>query len=148
MAAIGAAVVAEVPDIRGGVLVGRPAANAVLRVGGVLKRGTRDSGVVDAEDDGARVVLREVADLRVVTVEDECRVRRERTDGFAPAGRHVLELAVAVELVAEEVAEADAAWADPRRHLRQRRLVDLEQTELRAPRVEQSRCDTGNEIRA
>jgi hypothetical protein len=52
--------------------------------------------------------------------------------GLAPALGDLLELAVAVELVAEEVAEADRARPDPRGDVREARLVDLEQPELGA----------------
>src|SRR5581483_11405191 len=41
-----AAVVTEVPDVGRGVVVGRAAADAVLRVGGVLQRRARDAGIV------------------------------------------------------------------------------------------------------
>ena len=51
---------------------------------------------------------------------------------LAPALGDQLELAVAVELVAEEVAEADGTRPDAPQHLRQRRLVDLEEAELGA----------------
>ena len=50
----------------------------------------------------------------------------------APAGGDELELAVAVELVAEEVAEEERPRPDAARDLRQRRLVDLEEPELGA----------------
>ena len=53
----------------------------------------------------------------------------------------VLELAVAVELVAEEVAEQERARPDPSSDLRQRALVDLEQAELRVAGGEQRRGD-------
>ncbi len=49
MAARRAAVVAEVPDVGRGVVVGRAAAHAVLRIGGVLERRAGDPWVVDAE---------------------------------------------------------------------------------------------------
>ena len=42
----------------------------------------------------------------------------------------MLELAVPVELVAEEVAEKDGARPDAAGGLRQRRLVDFEEAEL------------------
>ena len=46
-AAGGAAVVAEMPNVRGGVLVRRAAAQAVLRIGGMLKSRTRDARIVE-----------------------------------------------------------------------------------------------------
>ena len=64
-------------------------------------------------------------------------VSGKRRDRGAPALGDQLELAVAVELVAEQVAEHDRARADAPRDLGQRGLVDLEQAELarRAPRA-------------
>ena len=73
---------------------------------------------------------REVADLRIVAVDDEHRVVRQRRGRRPPALGDVLELAVAVELVAEEVAEQDRARPDAAGDLRQRALVDLEQPQL------------------
>ena len=117
MTAVRAAVVAEVADVRRGVLVRRAAAEAVLRVGGVLQRGPREPRVVEAEHGAPAVDAGEVADLRVVAVHDERRVRQRR-DRLAPALRDDLELAVAVELVAEEIAEQERARAEAPRHLR------------------------------
>ena len=70
----GAAVVAEMADVGGGVDVRRAAAEAVLRVGGVLERGAGLRGIVEAERDAARAFACEIADLRVVGVDDERRV--------------------------------------------------------------------------
>ncbi len=148
MAAGGAAIVAEMAEIGRGVFVRRPAADAVLRVGGMLEGGTRMGGVVDAEGDGPGALSGQVADLRIVGVHDEAGLRRERAHGAAPALGDVLELPVTVELIAEEVPQAEHARPDPRGHLRQRRLVDLEQPELRAPGLEQGRGDPGHEVRA
>src|SRR5204863_5182978 len=133
--AVRAAVLAEVADVRGGVLVRGSTADAVLGVGRVLQRRPRDRRIVDAEDDRARAVAGELADLRVVAVQDEGRFRRELPDGGAPAGRDVLQLPVTVELVAEEVPETDRARPNPRGHLRQGRLVHLEQPQLGAAGV-------------
>ena len=72
----------------------------------------------------------EVADLRVVPVDDEHGLRRQRRRRRAPALGDVLELAVAVELVAEEVAEQHRARPDAADDLRQRALVHLEQPQL------------------
>ena len=52
----------------------------------------------------------ELSDLRVVTVQDECGPIVECGDGGSPALGDVLELPVAIELVAEEVPQADGAW--------------------------------------
>ena len=58
-----------------------------------------------------------------------------------------LQLAVAVELVAEEVAEHDQARVELGGHLRQPRLVDLEEA-LGAPLLEQGRGDAPGHVRA
>ena len=80
-------------------------------------------------------------DLRVVPVHDHRRVRRQLLHGRPPPLGDELELAVAVELVAEEVAEADHLRPHAPRHLRQSALVDLEEPELRARGREQRRGD-------
>ena len=147
VAAVRAAVVAEMPDVRGGVVVRRAAAQAVLRVGRVLERRAGVARVVEAEDARAGVVARQVADLRVVAVDDEAGVR-QRGDGVAPAGGDGLELAVAVELVAEEIAEQDRPRLDAPGDLGERRLVDLEEAELRVARVEQGGGDARDEVGA
>ena len=126
MAAVRACVVTEVPDVGGSIDIRRPAADAVLRIGGVLQRRPRDRRVVDPVHD-ARA---ERADLRIVAVQHEHRRLGQRRDRSAPPFGDELELAVAVELVAEEVPEADDPWPHPPQHLRQRPLVDLEQAEL------------------
>ena len=100
-----AAVVTEVADVGGGVVVGRPAANAVLRVGGVLQRGPGLLGVVQPEGHRAGRARCEIAHDGVVRIHDNGRPAPEGGDGLAPPVGHELELAVAVELVAEEVAE-------------------------------------------
>ncbi len=146
VAAVRAAVVAEMADVGGRVHVRRPAAEAVLRVGRVLERGSRLRGVVDPERERPRAVAAEVADLRVVAVDDERRLR-QRGDRLAPAGGDELELAVAVELVAEEVREEQRLRTDATRDLGQRALVDLEQPELGVARLEQRRGDAGDEVR-
>ena len=71
-----AAVVAEVADVGRGVVVRRAAADAVLRVGGVLQRRARDARVVEPERDAAGVRLADRGELRVVGVEDEPASRR------------------------------------------------------------------------
>ena len=143
MPAIRAVVVAEMSDVRGAIVVGRAAADAVLRVGGVLEGGPGNCRIVHAVDD-ARA---ERPDLRVVAVQDEDGPRAELGDGRAPAPGDQLELAIAVELVAKEVAEADGPGADAAEHLGERSLIDLEQAELGTARGEQRRGDAGDEIR-
>ena len=83
----------------------------------------------------AAALARQVADLGIVRVHDHARVGRQVGHGGAPAAGDELELAVAVELVAKQVAEADRARPHAPRDLRQRALVDLEQPQLgvRAP---------------
>ena len=149
MPARGAAVVAEMADVGGGVGVRRAAAEAVLRVGGVLERGTRLRRVVEAERDAARAVACEVADLRVVGVDDEHGVVGQRRDRGAPALGDLLQLAVAVELVAEEVARGTTARGRTRRATSGKRgLVHLEEAELRVARREERRGDSRDEVRA
>ena len=55
-----AAVVAEMADVRGRVVVGRPARAAVLRVGGVGEAVARDRGVVDPEPERLGAAARDV----------------------------------------------------------------------------------------
>ena len=65
----------------------------------------------------------------------------ERGDRLAPPLGDELELAVAVELVAEEVAEAERARPHAPRDLGQRGLVDLEEAELGVGRSEEGGGD-------
>ncbi len=114
------------------VLVGGAAAAAVLGVVGVLELGQRLRGVLDAEEGDARpslqiAVAAEVGDERVVGVEHEAGAARARGDDLGPVVGEALELAVAVELVAEEVGEHDQARVELVGDARQPRLVDLEQ---------------------
>ena len=146
VAAGGAAVVAEVTDVGRRVVVGVPADDAVLGVGRVLQCRTGLARVVEAVDDRSRARARELAELRIVAVHDERRNGVELLDGASPALGHELELPVAVELVAEQVAEEDRARAHATRDLRQCSLVDLEQAELGTVSVEQGRRDTRDEI--
>jgi hypothetical protein len=60
----------------------------------------------------------------------------------------VLELAVAVELVAEEVAEGDGARAHATGDLGQGRLVDLEQAQLGVACSQQRRGDAREQVGA
>ncbi len=93
MPAVRAAVVAEMADVGGGVVVRRAAAQAVLRVGRVLERGARVARVVDPERHATAPGRGQIADLRVVGVHDEQRLgqlpRRPRASGRrrAPARR-------------------------------------------------------------
>ena len=149
VAAARAAVVPEVTHVRGREHVRGAAADAVLRVRRVLELRLGVARVVEPEDDRARPLAGEIADLRVVAVHDERRLRRQGVDRLPPALGDELELAVPIELVAEEVAQADRAGSKSHRNLRQGALVDLEQAELGAPRRrEQGRGDTRDEVRA
>ena len=115
------AVVAEVADVRRGELVRLPAADAVARVGRMLERRPRVPRIVDPVRDRVRAFPGELAHLRVVAVDDEHRLGRQRRGRGPPALGDVLELAVAVELVAEEVAEQHRPRPDAADDLRQAR---------------------------
>jgi hypothetical protein len=104
MAAGGAPVVAEVADVGGCVLVRRAADEAPLRVCCVLERGGGVTRVVQAEQQPLLPLASEIADLGIVGVRDHPRGGIEVADRPAPPVGYVLELAVAVELIAEEVA--------------------------------------------
>src|SRR5207237_3061093 len=118
VAAARTAIVAEVAHVRRGIRIRRPAANAVLGVRSVLQRRTGMPRIVEPEDCRARVCAREIAHLRIVAVDHERGLRIELRNGAAPPLGHELELAVAVELVTEEVAETDGARPDAARNLR------------------------------
>ena len=127
LAAVRALVVAEVGEVDGAVGVGVAAAAAVLGVARVLELGEREAVVVDAEVHGLRRVAAEVGDERVVGVEHEARAL---ADDRGPAVGDRLQLAVAVELVAEQVAEQHRARLDLLGDLAEPELVDLEQAEV------------------
>ena len=91
---------------------------------------------------------RQVAELRVVSVHDQARVGGQLTHRLAPAPGQQLQLAVAVELVAKEVPEQDGPGPKPPGHFRQRRLVHLEEAQLRVARGEQGRSDSGDQVGA
>src|SRR5262249_9932787 len=104
--------------------------------------------VVDPED-GPRAGIAfpsEISDLRIVAVDDEGRVGGQLLDGRSPTAGNELELAVSVELVAEEVAETDRTGPQPPSGLGQRGLVDLEQPELCVARGEQRRRNARDEV--
>src|SRR5581483_9157416 len=127
VAAVRATVVAEMADVHVPVQVRRAAAHAVDRVGGVLEHRTRDLRVVEPEDETATVG--ELGNERVVAVDGKRSVGKAR-DRRTPARGDELELTVAIELVAEQIAEAERARLQALRDLGQRALVDLEQAEL------------------
>ncbi len=135
-------------DIGRCVCVRRSAAQAVLRVCGVLEGRPCLRGIIDAERRRRGPLAREIAHLRVVCVDDELRTGRKRPDSLPPTLRDSLELAVAVELVAEQVAQADHPWPDARGDVRECPLVHLEETELGAVCSQQRGGDPGNEVRS
>src|SRR5688572_6867667 len=95
--------VAHVADVAAGVLE-RAAAATEPRVRGVLGRGQRYGAVLDAEEH--HLAARHLAELRhrgVVGVEHKRRPTALRLERVPPAVRNGVDLAVAVELVAEEV---------------------------------------------
>ena len=67
-------------------------------------------------------------------------------NGAPPALRDDLELAVAVELVAEEICEADSAWLDLAGDLGKCALVDLEEPQGGTPGLEERRGDSRHKV--
>src|SRR5204862_469532 len=129
--AAAAAPLAEVAHVGRRVQVGAAVDDAELRVGRVLQSGAGLRAVVDpVGSERAVVVARELAEERVVDVGHEHRVA-PRPERIPPAPGDELELAVAMELVAEEIAEKHSAWMHPPHDFRQRALVYLEEAELR-----------------
>ena len=112
MAAGRAVVVAEVADVRGGELVRPAAPDAVARVGRVLQRRPGVCRIVDRRRRSLPARSRPrsptcgSSPLTTSTVSSG-----KRRDRRPPVGGDVLQLAVAVELVAEEVAEQHRARA-------------------------------------
>jgi len=102
--------------------------------------------VVEAEPEGLLAPVRERRDERIVGAHDERRIGCELSGRGAPALGDVLELAVPVELVPEEVRQADHAWLRAAHDLRQRELVDLEQAELCAVGCEEGGGDARGEV--
>ena len=135
-------------DVRGGELVRPAAADAVARVGRVLQRRPRVGGIVDAKRDRAGAVAAEIADLRIVPVDHEHRFLWQGRGRRPPVGGDVLELAVAVELVAEEVAEQHGARPHAARDLGERALVHLEQPQLGVALRQERGRHAGGEVRA
>ena len=123
-AAAVAVVAPQVAHVDGVVAVGRAAAPAVLGVGGVLHLRQGHGVVLHPEVRGADVAP-QVGDGRVVGVEDERR-RGVRDDGRPAIGDRV-ELAVAVELVAEQVGQQQRARLELVDDLPEPELVDLEE---------------------
>ena len=138
---------AEVPDVRGVEHVRRTAADAVLRVGCVLEPTAGARGVVDAEAQDMLATVGERGDERIVGVGDERGVGGERSDRCPPSLCDVLELPVAVELVAKQVPEAHDTRPRAPHDLRERELVDLEQPQLGVAYGKHRRGDARREVR-
>ncbi len=107
--AVGAAVAAHVAEVHGlvGVLVAAVA--AALRVRGVLERLERVRAVLHAEVHDALALAPQVRHQRVVGVEHERGAPVALCHQLRPAVGQQLQLAVAVELVAEQVGQQDQA---------------------------------------
>ena len=123
------------PDEGSLVDVWRAAAAAVLGVEGVLELrqglcGIVDPEVGDAGTAGQVAVAAEVGDQRVVGVEREPGPAGEVRHELRPLVGEMLQLPVAIELVAEQVAEHDQARLELGRHPGQPGLVHLEQALL------------------
>src|SRR6185369_3482332 len=93
--------------------------------------------VLDAEVGDALALVpfaieAEVRDEGVVCVQDEGRPGRPVGDHASPLVRELLELAVTVELIPEQVPEYDRPGSEGGRHLLEPGLVDLEEPEQRA----------------
>jgi hypothetical protein len=102
--------------------------------------GVCDQRVLDAEVERLGRVAAEVGDARVVRVQDE--PRRASSGELGPARGDRLELAVAVELVSEQVPEDDRARLERGGDRGEPELVDLEEAEprLRASSEERRRA--------
>ena len=111
LAAVGAFVDAEVPEVDGLVDVGGATVPAVLGIRCVLHLGERHGRVLDAEIARTRYKAAEVGDQRVVGVQNHSRACRKAPHRRRPAVGDRVELAVAVELVAEQVPQQDRARA-------------------------------------
>ena len=149
--AVRAAVAAEVAEVDRLVGVGGAAVTAVLGVGGVLHARQRLRVVLDTEIGHAGSRPRPRSATSGSSAFSTKRARpSSRRDQLRPAVREQLQLAVAVELVAEEVGEEQEAGLHLVGHAREPRLVDLEQPELAAlpAGVEQRGRDAPRHVRA
>ena len=129
-----------------------PAAAAVLGVVGVLELGQRLARVLDAEVGDPGAALEPPSRPRSATSGSSA-LRQKPVPPARSATRlgpfvgEQLELAVAVELVAEEIAEHDLARVELARDPGQPCLVDLEQA-LLAALLEQRRGDAAVHVRS
>ncbi len=143
-----APIVAEVADVRSRIHVRGAAPHAVLRVCRMLERCAALRGVVDTERRRVFVRPGEIRHQRIVRVDDEKRLFGKGRDHRPPALGDELQLPVAVELVAKEIAEAHDARPDGSGQVGQRRLVHLEQAQLGIACVDEGRRDPRGEVRA
>ena len=107
----------------------------------MLKTGPRVARIGEPEAERPRSPVGKLGDNRVVGIDDERRLGGQLGDRGAPALRDGLELAVAIELISEEVGERDDARTGPCERLRQRALVDFEEAEIGAARRHEGRRD-------
>ena len=109
----------------------------------------RAGRVVDAVAQGGAAPVRQVGGDRIVGAGHEQHVLVQPLHHRPPAAGHRLELAVAVELVAEEVAKGDGVRPQALRQARQGGLVGLEQAQ-EAPVVAggQGRGHAGQQVGA
>ena len=98
----------------------------------MLHAGERLGVVLHPEVRHAAALTAEVGHQRIVGVEHEASAAVELGHELRPAVGEQVELAVAVELVAEQVGEEQQAGLHVLRDGRQPRLVDLEEAELAA----------------
>ena len=124
--AVRAVVATEVTEVDGVVDVRGATPAAVLGVRRVRHALQRDAVVVDAEVQDAVAVTTEVGDERIVRVEHERGPREPGDDRGPPVGDR-LELAVAVELVAEEVGQQHRPGTQLGDDAVEPELVDLEE---------------------
>ena len=141
-------VVAEMPDVGGCVDVGRPAAQAVLRVGRVLERRARLRGVVDAERDAAGTSDGQVADLRVVRVHHQRGRLRKLCRRLPASARRSARARRSGRAGRGTGCRGRRRAGGSAGRLRERALVDLEQSELGVAGLDQGGGDAGDEIRA
>ena len=108
----------------------------------------RDPRIVEAEAERRLAAPGDVRHERIVAVCNHPGALRQRPHALAPALGDQLELAVAVQLVAEEVPEQHRLRPDPPRDVGKRSLVHLEEAQLGVRVRQERRRDAGDEVRA
>jgi hypothetical protein len=132
MVAVRTAVVAEMADVRGlSVLIRCPAAHAVLRIGCVLECWAGDPRIVERRRRIARAPRPDPTRGSSPFTTSTVSIGRCATCAAPALSTTSSRLAVPVELVAEEVPEADRPWPDA--------LQDLPAGRLRPPRAGRAR---------